>query len=162
MPARTITCTETDLPELLCWPWLCSLVCAFAQPSSPCNRRIEVFQGSLVGKGLGDFFLELGGVCALEPGTSLYLVSCCQPGEGPASNCLQAALASGCLSTCWCLPVKFAGCSENSCVNGFGGVIKTCYTRAGRKGEECFIFGWELFNFTGRTILFKAALCSVD
>lgn len=106
--------------------------------------------------------LELSGACC---GTREFLVACLPLpalGKGQPVIAWRQPLPPGCLSTCWCLPVKFAGCSKNSCVNGFGGVIKTCCTRAERKGEGCFIFGWELFNFTGRTILFKAALCSVD
>lgn len=62
------------------------------------------------------------------------------------------------LFTCWCLPVKFAGWSKNSCVNGFGGVIKSRYTRGRRKGEECFIFGWGLFNFYWKNGPFQGSL----
>lgn len=100
--------------------------------------------------------LELSGVCS---GARDFFVSCLLlPAlvRGQQVIAWRQSLPLSCLFTCWCLPVKFAGCSKNSCVNGFGGVIRTCYTRARRKGEECFIFGWELFNFTGRTVLFKA------
>lgn len=105
-------------------------------------------------------------------GISLKLVSMCSGvrdflsfslapslGKGPANNCLGD---SPCLpviySPAGCLPVKFAGWPKNSCVNGFGGVIKTCYTRARGKEEECFIFGWRMFNFYWKNGPFQGSL----